>query len=325
MVANADGSLHSKQLYKPWGETRYTEGTLPTDYQYTGQRNEDSIGLYYYGARWYDPFLAQFIQPDNIIPNPYYPLAWNRYSYVLYNPLRYKDPSGNRYCDGDYDCGRKKERRPAENKNIDMKDEVTKDLYQKFIKYLTTDGWWNDYGKSKSAFSIDTFFGLWLLYERNGNLQLEDPMKVATKHQLWVNDFRKTSRAAYCTNDYCLAGAINFMAAYAGGHNKGRFPGTEDHPTLATLSNGERETISDLIEKANEIGGYSLDFTPGFEIWSGDVPWTWGNDPSNYSLISGANIGLAPNMVVAKIENGYFYLVTWNQYLNFGLTGIDGK
>ena len=37
----------------------------------------------------------QFIQPDTIIPNPANPQTWNRYSYVLNNPIRYSDPSGH--------------------------------------------------------------------------------------------------------------------------------------------------------------------------------------------------------------------------------------
>ena len=51
------GALVSKQLYKPFGETRYTNVALPTTYQYTGQRNESAIELYDYGARWYAPYL----------------------------------------------------------------------------------------------------------------------------------------------------------------------------------------------------------------------------------------------------------------------------
>ncbi|MFZ3071219.1 MAG: RHS repeat-associated core domain-containing protein [Anaerolineaceae bacterium] len=54
-------------LYEPWGETRYQTGTSPTDYGYTGQMQEGD--LYYYGARWYDPLLGRFLQPDTIVPS----------------------------------------------------------------------------------------------------------------------------------------------------------------------------------------------------------------------------------------------------------------
>jgi RHS repeat-associated protein len=55
---------------------------------------DEDIGLYYYGARYYDPQLGRFIQPDSVIPDLFNPQSYNRYSYVLNNPLRYTDPNG---------------------------------------------------------------------------------------------------------------------------------------------------------------------------------------------------------------------------------------
>ena len=81
--------------YKSWGETRYTYGTTPTPYRFTGQREEATIGLYFYNARWYDPALGRFVQPDTLVPEPGNPQALNRYTYVTNNPLRYTDPTGH--------------------------------------------------------------------------------------------------------------------------------------------------------------------------------------------------------------------------------------
>ncbi|MGC8960808.1 MAG: RHS repeat-associated core domain-containing protein, partial [Chloroflexia bacterium] len=53
------------------------------------------IGLYFYNARWYDPALGRFAQPDTVMPKPSDPQQLNRFSYVLNNPLRYNDPSGH--------------------------------------------------------------------------------------------------------------------------------------------------------------------------------------------------------------------------------------
>ena len=64
MAANTDGSLLSRQGYLPWGELRYTEGSLPGRYQFTGQASyEAEFGLYYYKARWYDPSLGRWASP----------------------------------------------------------------------------------------------------------------------------------------------------------------------------------------------------------------------------------------------------------------------
>jgi hypothetical protein len=51
--------------------------------------------------------VGRFIQADTIVPSPGNPQHFNRYSYVLNNPLKYSDPSGHEEwlglggCDGD--------------------------------------------------------------------------------------------------------------------------------------------------------------------------------------------------------------------------------
>ena len=95
VTANASGGLYGRLLYKAWGEQRWSSGTTPTTYRYTGQRSESSLGLYYYGARWYDPGLARFVQADTFIPNPDNPLDWDRYMYSRNQPVKYVDPTGH--------------------------------------------------------------------------------------------------------------------------------------------------------------------------------------------------------------------------------------
>jgi RHS repeat-associated protein len=83
----------------PFGEVREINGVTnitETDFGYAGQRNLASIGLMDYDARFYSPTLMRFIQPDTIVPNPLSPQSYNRYSYVLNNPLIYIDPTGHK-------------------------------------------------------------------------------------------------------------------------------------------------------------------------------------------------------------------------------------
>jgi RHS repeat-associated protein len=93
VTANADGTLASEQTYTAWGTT--LSGTLPTDRQYTGQICEEQLGIYFYNARYYDPFLSRFLSPDSIVPDPTNPIDWDRYSYARNNPLRYTDSDGH--------------------------------------------------------------------------------------------------------------------------------------------------------------------------------------------------------------------------------------
>jgi RHS repeat-associated protein len=90
MTDDAGDSLGAIK-YLPFGETR--SGSMPTDKQFTGQRL-DGTGLYYYGARYYDPLIGRYISADPIIPRPWDPQSFNRYSYCYNNPLKYIDPSG---------------------------------------------------------------------------------------------------------------------------------------------------------------------------------------------------------------------------------------
>ncbi|HKY55183.1 MAG TPA: RHS repeat-associated core domain-containing protein, partial [Anaerolineales bacterium] len=95
VVTDASGNILGEQRYYPFGETRLTTGTIYTDKLFTGQREMAGLGIYHYQARFYSPKLGRFLSADTIVPNYANPQAYNRYSYVLNNPLRYIDPSGH--------------------------------------------------------------------------------------------------------------------------------------------------------------------------------------------------------------------------------------
>ena len=96
------GANYSEQRYDPWGSVRYESATeSPTDLSFTGQRSNSYIKLIHMGARWYDPGLGRFISADTIVPGAYNPAAWDRFAYVLNNPLNLVDPSGHRSCTAD--------------------------------------------------------------------------------------------------------------------------------------------------------------------------------------------------------------------------------
>jgi len=46
ITTDSSGSRVAELRYKAWGETRYTWGTTPTTYRFTGQREDATIGLY---------------------------------------------------------------------------------------------------------------------------------------------------------------------------------------------------------------------------------------------------------------------------------------
>jgi RHS repeat-associated protein len=97
VITDANGAVVEEIYYFPFGETRLDSGSVDLSYKYTGKEEDEETGLYYYGARYYDPVLARFISPDSFVPDYTNPQSLNRYSYVLNNPLIYIDPMGNQY------------------------------------------------------------------------------------------------------------------------------------------------------------------------------------------------------------------------------------
>jgi RHS repeat-associated protein len=98
ITTTSTGSKSAEIRYYPWGTERYTYGTTPTTFKFTGQRFESEIGLYYYGARWYDPAAGRFISADTIVPGAGNPQAYDRYAYSYGNPVKYIDPYGHKAC-----------------------------------------------------------------------------------------------------------------------------------------------------------------------------------------------------------------------------------
>jgi RHS repeat-associated protein len=110
LSTDASGNRTSELRYKAFGETRFSYGTMPTRYTFTGQFSyaddpstagvAEGFGLYYFNARWMDPSLGRFAQPDSIVPTQTQGTqAWDRYAFVNNNPVRYNDPTGHQVAE----------------------------------------------------------------------------------------------------------------------------------------------------------------------------------------------------------------------------------
>ena len=111
------GNVTSAQLYDPHGNTRYSSGSSPTSFGYTGQRADSSTGLDYYNARYYDPVAGQFTSADTVDD------GFNRYGYVAGNPTTYTDPTGHMLaCKEEGDCGPLKSPAPQPPKHTCVTD-----------------------------------------------------------------------------------------------------------------------------------------------------------------------------------------------------------
>ena len=91
-VTDSSKNIIAASTYHPFGETEVEEGS--ERYLYNG-KERDETGLYYYGARYYDPEIGRFVTRDLIKGRKSNSQTLNRYSYCLNNPINFIDPYGN--------------------------------------------------------------------------------------------------------------------------------------------------------------------------------------------------------------------------------------
>ena len=89
-LTNSTGNVTTQYGYDPFGNTASYGSISGNTFQYTGREN-DSNGLYFYRARYYNPTLHRFISPD---PLGFSGLSPNLYEYTFDSPTNFVDPSG---------------------------------------------------------------------------------------------------------------------------------------------------------------------------------------------------------------------------------------
>jgi RHS repeat-associated protein len=109
MVIDQTGSLSNikRHDYLPFGEELFAGAGGRTSglgyssgdgvrQQFTAKERDIETGLDYFGARYYGSMMGRFTSADPLIASgrAAVPQSWNRYSYVLNNPLNLIDPNG---------------------------------------------------------------------------------------------------------------------------------------------------------------------------------------------------------------------------------------
>jgi RHS repeat-associated protein len=103
-VYNENGTINTRQSFDAWG--RYRSATNWNTYDvsdyprpwlyrgYTGHEMLPAFNLVNMNGRLYDPLSARMLSADPIINSIYSTQAYNRFSYVWNNPLKFVDPNG---------------------------------------------------------------------------------------------------------------------------------------------------------------------------------------------------------------------------------------
>ena len=91
-----DGKADVSYRYEDFGETQSIgENTAKNETCYTGGRYDETTGLYYLNARYYNPEDGRFLSEDTYRGETNEPDTQHLYGYCADNPINYVDPSGH--------------------------------------------------------------------------------------------------------------------------------------------------------------------------------------------------------------------------------------
>ena len=94
LITDNFGEPYQFFLNLPFGETfaeQRRSGTFNNPYKFNGKELDEETGLYYYGARYYNPRTSVWLSVDPLAEKgPQY----SPYSYTFNNPIVFIDPDG---------------------------------------------------------------------------------------------------------------------------------------------------------------------------------------------------------------------------------------
>jgi len=93
-ATSATGELMWQEEFTPYGTRQIKQDGGLNHIWYTGKELDADTGLVYFGARWYDPSIGQFLSVDPVGVIPGNRFSYNRYAYANNNPQKYIDPDG---------------------------------------------------------------------------------------------------------------------------------------------------------------------------------------------------------------------------------------
>ena len=99
LITNESGEVVQRVEYLPTGETfiEQQDTTWTSPYKFNGKELDEETGLYYYGARYYDPRQSMWLGTDPMQGK--YPNV-STYAYCMGNPVRFMDPNGMDWVEG---------------------------------------------------------------------------------------------------------------------------------------------------------------------------------------------------------------------------------
>jgi RHS repeat-associated protein len=301
-ITDAGGVVIERAVYQPYGEQTesLTSPVTPETKGWIGERYDADAGLQYLNARYYDPVLGLFAQPD------WYEVmragvGTNRYGYAFGDPVNARDPGGNATCgdsmgEGSADCDEAMdaadEDRDDMNDNADTADQIVEQ------KGVVEGGYFSEqqsfmrryrrsYGKDVTVTDLEKYSGMArgaadYIGERGEGVVIED-----------LGNFEASFKAGYSGDPKNYHAALNAAVAQKFGLS-GRF--------------------------ADGKGGYSASFA---DRWTRAIAWSQPGVHGSVFLDNGFN---GRNGTIAhEVAHTLLGLVDYNELAGngYGRSGIS--
>jgi RHS repeat-associated protein len=122
LITSDNAQLVSYHDYYPFGDEKssyWQEGPSAAGFdreepmKFTGHERDFALGMGaedghavdYMHTRYYSPTVGRFLSVDPVLGKPEQPQSWNRYAYVMNNPINRTDPTGlAEKCPPPYKC-----------------------------------------------------------------------------------------------------------------------------------------------------------------------------------------------------------------------------
>lgn len=126
--------------YLPFGSSLNTDIKNITEiqHQYSSKELDEYTGLYYFGARYYNPETGRFMSVDPAGIDITNPQSWNRYAYVQNNPYTFVDPDGRQMVRFDSEEDAQNFDPTSLVGPLGLANVITKKLSKSFIEFAKT-------------------------------------------------------------------------------------------------------------------------------------------------------------------------------------------
>jgi RHS repeat-associated protein len=269
------GAPLNEDRFRAFGGDRYPDEITETTMHFTGQREEESLGIYFYNARYYDPMLGRFLQADSIVPNPLDPPSFDRYAYVRNSPVMFNDPSGH-----DLNCGvRGSNAAPEDCEEADpnytghvtpgydyldpeILTDAGKESYNIYKKLWgdKTGWWWSDPNLGgDGSFTVTDYISLLLILELSGkyvdSVYSSMYIEAMTRNfYTWSSEKERLYPGQYATSPSMLEAILNYTGEYIGNFRGG--PGSFTKPMGVNVSIIIARSIISNIQNPS-LGGHT--------------------------------------------------------------------